>query len=154
MKKIFFFILVLSQLRAGASSENLGEGIYIQKELSKNQFSLIYTSTGNFSRERARRSLLRKASEVTLQKGFRFFAIDREEGVILAKKGNEYRELPRNQYQEKIIGEEAEGEAKGKDIPKMNLCKGYKMEVRLFHKKQRGAKEPCRYANCQKREGL
>ncbi len=154
MKRLCFFILSVSQLVAGGSPSFSNKESYIQREIAKDRFSLILAYERAISRERALKALFKRASEITLERGFRFFIISLEEEVLLVKKGTSYAELPSNLYQEKIIEGDGPRGSEGEDIPKVGVFKGYKVEIRCLHKKEKGAKEPCKYVNCQKREGL
>ena len=76
-KLIATFLLFLVGCSGGTST--VGKGHLMEAENSDNSYTVVFVNTDHASRKEAKSAALKRAAELTLEHGYRYFMVDSEE---------------------------------------------------------------------------
>ena len=85
-KLIAAFLLLLVGCKGGSSM--VGKGHLIEAENSDNSYTVVFVNTDHASRKEAKSAALKRAAELTLEHGYRYFMVDSEESVTVSYAGD------------------------------------------------------------------
>jgi len=86
-KLIATFLLFLVGCSSGGGTTG-GMGHLIEAENSDNSYTVVFVNTYHASRKEAKSAALKRAAELTLEHGYRYFMVDSEESVTVSYSGD------------------------------------------------------------------
>lgn len=138
---VVFFMVTL--FAAGSAPE---ADSYLEYTQSEDEFTLIFINKQGLSWRQVYPHFLKRAAKTAKAKGFSYFTLEPEQKVQVIQVKNQYQEVPRNLYQEKIL---QQGWQKEGDLPVTVYYPGYKVQMKGYVKKPfSSAKRVCDYVPC------
>lgn len=125
-----------------AARPSVPQDRFLEYPLGQDSFAVIYVDTQNDATEKqAKQFAMTHAAELTVQKGYRYFQIESEKPVMVAKADPQKDPMPGNLYQEKIIERDfgvGPFQRDGTASPKAGMYSGYKIVIHCSKKKPAG----------------
>ena len=88
MKIVFSLMIAASMLLGGCGDAMPGpKKNVINYRAKENRYVILVVEQGNISEKDARKMARKQAKEITMKKGYRYYAVDSEEEIVVADQG-------------------------------------------------------------------
>ena len=125
----------------------------IEYNIDDNKYAVVVVQDEGISSSEAKKYAMQRAAEMTIKNGYRYFVVDSESEVYVAKSNKESPSepsMPRNIYYELIqSGDFGRDLMPPEDLATVAQCPGYRVVFSCFNEKaSRKAVDACKYADC------
>lgn len=134
---------------AARPSVNLSDR-FISYQTAPDSFAVVYVDEDESATpEQAKNYAMQRAAEITVEYGYRYFIIDQQQSVVVAKSTPNNNRFPGNLYQELIV-EGDFGPNHERNLPSpTGMYSGYKLMITCSkNKAAKGAIDACTITKC------
>jgi len=147
------FLSVFGYLFAAARPDASSSDNFISYNTGGDSFAVIYVNGDEKVSGKAKKYAMKRAAEIAVQNDFRYFTIDSEKEVMVARSDTENgQRFPGNMYQELIVEGDFEPtpDYRTRNLPPATgLYPGYKLNITCYKEKPgMRAVDACKLTKC------